>query len=218
MYRWNMGQHNQALSLLEEGKHKEAKDILEKLVAQRPNSPLFLYNLACAEALLSNKSRAISVLKDAVASGYHNVYHMERDPDFDSIRDEKEFQDIISSLHERNSQPSHGFRRFGAGMKKSFACEQPAYDASNNNNPEPAYDSSSNNDTVSPVIITDNKKGDEEEVKEKKTEEKPFGEQLRVLRDMGFTDETANAALLARFDGDLSSAINAALLFSPTYM
>jgi len=225
-----MGQHNRALSFLKEGKYMEAKEILEKLVKQRPNSPLFLYNLACAEALLSNKSRAISLLKDAVASGYRNVYHMERDSDFDSIRDEKEFQDILSSLRERASKPCHGFRRFGyPGMKRNFACQEPASDASNKNKEESALDASNNDDSnnspaslASPATINNTSSTspiikEDEEVKEEKKAEK-FGEQLRVMRDMGFVDETANAALLARFDGDLTSAIDAALLFSHTHM
>jgi len=222
--RWPMGQHNRALGFLKEGKYMEAKEILEKLVEQRPNSPIFLYNLACAEALLSNKSRAFSLLKDAVASGYRNVYHMERDSDFDSIRDEKEFQDILSSLRERASKPCHGFRRFGCpGMKRNFACQGPVFDASNNNKEESALDASNNNDSNnSPTSINNTSstspiiKEDEEVKEEKKTEK--FGEQLRVMRDMGFVDETANAALLARFDGDMTSAIDAALLFSHTHM
>ncbi len=57
-----------------------------------------LYNLACVRALAGHKERAIETLEQAVASGYENGTHVLGDSDFESLRDDPRFQQILTRL------------------------------------------------------------------------------------------------------------------------
>jgi len=78
--------------------------ILERLLEFQPDHPIFLYNLACAESLLKNGERALKVLQQAVHHGYSNLSHLQKDPDFDNIRETPQFSAIVNSLQEKLQQ------------------------------------------------------------------------------------------------------------------
>ena len=54
-----------------------------------------LFNAACTLALLGRKAEALSTLKQAVRNGYWHFDSIARDPDFASLHDEPEFQELI---------------------------------------------------------------------------------------------------------------------------
>lgn len=55
-----------------------------------------LYNAACIYARLGLKSDAIRYLKDAIAKGYHHIFHIESDYDLDCLRDMPEYQELVT--------------------------------------------------------------------------------------------------------------------------
>jgi hypothetical protein len=44
---------------------------------------------------------ALRTLRQAVARGYTNVDHMEQDPDFEAVRSEPEFRQLLAELRAR---------------------------------------------------------------------------------------------------------------------
>jgi tetratricopeptide (TPR) repeat protein len=56
-----------------------------------PGDSLMLYNGACLYAQLGEKEKAISALRDAIASGVKNFQWMLNDPDLYSLHDDPEF-------------------------------------------------------------------------------------------------------------------------------
>lgn len=55
-----------------------------------------LYNAACIYARIGLKSDAIRYLKDAIAKGYHHIFHIESDYDLDCLRDMPEYQELVT--------------------------------------------------------------------------------------------------------------------------
>ncbi|MCP4217417.1 MAG: hypothetical protein GY765_22430 [bacterium] len=59
---------------------------------------LVKYNLACLYSLAKKKKKALKYLNEAVADGFKNRDHMEKDTDLDNIRKEKAFKELIASM------------------------------------------------------------------------------------------------------------------------
>jgi carboxyl-terminal processing protease len=57
-----------------------------------------LYNLACGYSLLGRKEEALSRLEDAVAAGFDNYEHLEKDSDLDNIRTMPGFVELVRKL------------------------------------------------------------------------------------------------------------------------
>jgi len=57
-----------------------------------------IYNIACCEALLGNAKEALEQLQKAVAVGYTDADHMEKDEDLKSLRDLAEFKAVMLAL------------------------------------------------------------------------------------------------------------------------
>jgi hypothetical protein len=68
----------------------------KKLDALRPNHPRVLYNLAGAYALNGETDAAIATLERVAATGL--VYPAATDTDFDAIRDDERFADVLESF------------------------------------------------------------------------------------------------------------------------
>jgi serine/threonine protein kinase/lipopolysaccharide biosynthesis regulator YciM len=83
--------------------HDEASCIrnLEIAVSLRPRDSNVLYNGACTYALLGRKPEALEMLRRAIAAGYQNIDWLTRDPDFTSLRDDPEFQQILQSADKK---------------------------------------------------------------------------------------------------------------------
>jgi len=56
------------------------------------------YNLSCTYSLLKEVPRALEYLNKAVKAGYSNYTHLLQDPDMDNIRQEKQFQSLMTTL------------------------------------------------------------------------------------------------------------------------
>jgi len=66
------------------------------------------YNMACAHAQLGNTNEAIASLRTAFENGFDNYQTVRSDPDFDSVRREKEFEKLMAEF-----EPKKGFNPFG---------------------------------------------------------------------------------------------------------
>jgi non-specific serine/threonine protein kinase len=85
-----------ASNLAAAGETEECIRHLETAVALRPNDGNTLYNAACAYGLLNRETEALETLRRAIQAGYSNLEWAKRDTDFTCLRDNPEFQKLIS--------------------------------------------------------------------------------------------------------------------------
>jgi tetratricopeptide (TPR) repeat protein len=76
---------------LRAGRYDEARQLLHEGLEAKPGSPPLIYDLACVEALASEKDKALELLNEAVASDERFRKYAQTDEDFASIRDDPRF-------------------------------------------------------------------------------------------------------------------------------
>ena len=81
--------------LYEAGRYAEIADRGAELIAAHPEYPDLIYNLACCESLAGRKADAIEHLKLAIDGSPRFRSMAAGDSDFDQIRDEPAFQELI---------------------------------------------------------------------------------------------------------------------------
>jgi tetratricopeptide (TPR) repeat protein len=81
--------------LYEAGKYDEIADALRSLAEAHPEYPDLLYNLACCESLAGRTSEAIEHLRLAIERKERVRSFAARDSDFDPIREEPPFKELI---------------------------------------------------------------------------------------------------------------------------
>lgn len=84
-----------ALGFFATKEYDKAAELLEAALAEHPDDPALLYNLACAESMLGKKADALGHLRQAVEQGERFKELARTDTDFDPIRAEAEFQQIV---------------------------------------------------------------------------------------------------------------------------
>ncbi|MGH3002694.1 MAG: TPR end-of-group domain-containing protein [Gaiellaceae bacterium] len=82
--------------LYESGKYAEAADRGRELIEAHPEYAGPLYNLACCESLAGRASDAIEHLRLAIDRSEQSRAMAATDSDFDPIRDEPAFKDLVS--------------------------------------------------------------------------------------------------------------------------
>jgi tetratricopeptide (TPR) repeat protein len=82
--------------LYEAGKYAEAADLGRELAAAHPHAGVF-YNLACCESLAGRKADAIEHLRQAIARSERFRSFAAGDSDFDPIRAEPGFMELVGS-------------------------------------------------------------------------------------------------------------------------
>jgi TolB-like protein/tetratricopeptide (TPR) repeat protein len=87
-----------ALYLLEEGHAERAIAWSERALELNPNDMSALGNGACLQAKLGHADRAIALLERVSAQGWGQRDWLERDPDYDSIRDDPRFQRLLTTF------------------------------------------------------------------------------------------------------------------------
>jgi serine/threonine protein kinase/Flp pilus assembly protein TadD len=81
------------------GSHEETTATLRRVLELEPNDGLAVYNCSCAYALLGEKKSSLILLRRAFDSGFRTVAHWARtDSAFDPIRDDEEFQKLLTEL------------------------------------------------------------------------------------------------------------------------
>ncbi len=84
-----------ATDLSSVGRIEEAKSEAAKALELSPGDTVMLYNAACFYAQLGEKKLAVDTLKNAVVSGWQDYGWIKRDPDFESIRNEPEYLELM---------------------------------------------------------------------------------------------------------------------------
>ena len=82
--------------LYDRGEHAELSARLEDLIAENPQYPMLVYNLACSESLSGRTTEAIDHLRRAIDGSEKHRADARDDSDFDPIRDEPAFQALIA--------------------------------------------------------------------------------------------------------------------------
>ena len=81
--------------LYEAGEYAEVADRGRALVAEHPEHPTLLYNLACCESLAGRPGDAIEHLRAAIDINEEFRPMAVEDSDFDPIRDQPVFGDLV---------------------------------------------------------------------------------------------------------------------------
>ncbi|HEY8852390.1 MAG TPA: tetratricopeptide repeat protein, partial [Gemmatimonadaceae bacterium] len=85
-----------AMSLTNLGESEKAREWNRRALAMEPDDPSVLYNIACAFALEHQTEEALTALNKAIDKGFGHWEWIEHDSDFNSIRDEPGFRDVLA--------------------------------------------------------------------------------------------------------------------------
>ncbi|MDN3515804.1 MAG: hypothetical protein NG747_15620 [Candidatus Brocadia sp.] len=80
------------------GMYEKGLLVDQKLSRLRPNDPLVQYNLACSYALLKNIDAAFEALEKAIALGYKDIYHLEKDKDLAHLREDDRYRKLLEKI------------------------------------------------------------------------------------------------------------------------
>jgi len=83
------------IELAQIGRIDEAKAEVTKALELSPGDPLMLYNAACCYSRIGEKKAALTSLKESVAAGLEDYDWIKTDPDFDNIRNEPEYVELM---------------------------------------------------------------------------------------------------------------------------
>jgi tetratricopeptide (TPR) repeat protein len=85
----------QVQPLYEAGEYAEAADRGRELLEAYPENGYLLYNVACCESLAGRTADAVEHLRRAIDTSESVRALAENDSDFDPIRDDRAFQELI---------------------------------------------------------------------------------------------------------------------------
>lgn len=75
--------------------YARALALLRQQLKERPQDPFVAYNLACAQSMSGDHAAAAETLIDAVAFGFSDLNHMERDAHLDPIHGEPSYAALV---------------------------------------------------------------------------------------------------------------------------
>jgi tetratricopeptide (TPR) repeat protein len=84
--------------LFEAGEKQEALEWINKALDLYPDDPGVLINAVCMFAVSGDKLRALALLEKVFEKGYGKKDWIEHDPDYDSLRDEPQFKELLKKL------------------------------------------------------------------------------------------------------------------------
>ena len=88
-------QYYRAVLLANEGRPDEALPLLDQALREDPSSAKLLYARASVWAIKANVDAAVGDLRQAIAVDPHVRFQATNDPDFEAIREEPAFIDLI---------------------------------------------------------------------------------------------------------------------------
>jgi tetratricopeptide (TPR) repeat protein len=77
------------------GRLEDGLALDRRLVELRPEDPIVRYNLACSLSLTRRLDEAVERLRQAIALGYSDFEHLERDADLENLRGHPGFEEIL---------------------------------------------------------------------------------------------------------------------------
>ena len=84
-----------ATDLAKGERFEDAKREAAKALELNPSDPLMLYNAACFYARLGESQLATTALRGSIAAGYENFAWIKRDPDFESLRNDPGYIELM---------------------------------------------------------------------------------------------------------------------------
>ena len=85
-------------ALFDDGQIERALEWTNKALELYPDDASILFNAACFMAKTGRKEEALDYLENVFGRGYGKLDWIERDPDFDSLRDEPRFKALLKKL------------------------------------------------------------------------------------------------------------------------
>jgi len=83
--------------MYESGQYAEAAELGRELIGAHPEYPLLSYNVACCESLAGQTANAIEHLRLSIERSERSRTLAKDDSDFDPIRDETAFKELVGS-------------------------------------------------------------------------------------------------------------------------
>ncbi len=83
---------------LGKGEYADALAMFDEMLRISPGNSTALYNKACAYSRMKEADRAFEFLKKAIDVGFADRDHIAADRDFDNIRDDPRFKEILDAL------------------------------------------------------------------------------------------------------------------------
>ncbi len=96
--------------LVASGRHAEAEQRCREALQIVPFDPNSSYNLACMLALQNKQDEAMEYLEKAVALGFNNTAHMEKDKDLDALRKREDFKKLLKKAAFAKPDPNAGWK------------------------------------------------------------------------------------------------------------
>ena len=87
-----------ALALFEDGQVERAMEWTRRSLELYPNDMGALFNATCIHARAGYKQEALDLIERAFLRGWGKRDWLERDPDYDSLRDDPRFQQLLAQL------------------------------------------------------------------------------------------------------------------------
>jgi tetratricopeptide (TPR) repeat protein len=87
-----------SVSLLDDGQTERAIEWSRRSLELRPDDVGTLVNAACLHAKLGHKEKALEFLERVFACGWGKRDWVEHDPDYDSLRDDQRFKNLLANL------------------------------------------------------------------------------------------------------------------------
>lgn len=94
-----------AAQAAQQKKLAEAETICAQAQKVAPFHPLTSYNLACFQALQGKKDEAFENLAKAIAAGFANVAHLQKDEDLASLREDPKFTELVNKARDVAANP-----------------------------------------------------------------------------------------------------------------
>ncbi len=96
---------DQGIKYLQIKRYDKALKEFEAVLAVQPRSDIGFYNLACTYALMGDVERGLDCLEKAVACGFVDWRHMEKDRDLDALRSSPRYRKVLEDLQRANPDP-----------------------------------------------------------------------------------------------------------------
>ena len=77
---------------------------VKRLAATERDEPHFLYGIACLNSLIGNAEEAVFYLARSVEFGFAHRQNLEKDSDFDPIRQHPSYKALIEDLKARERE------------------------------------------------------------------------------------------------------------------
>ncbi|MBD3285238.1 hypothetical protein GF359_02430 [candidate division WOR-3 bacterium] len=87
-----------AYEAYEQGDYEKSAQYYLALLRYDVTQAVAIYNLACCYGLMGEVELAARNLQRAFSAGYRDIKHILKDPDFDNVKDDPRFSEVLDSL------------------------------------------------------------------------------------------------------------------------